>query len=138
MRALAGLALTALALYAAVVAYFYLRQSELLYPASRERMSAAQAGLRGFEDVELTTPDGERVVGWYKPAAPGKVTLLYFHGNGGSLWNRRSRAELLTGDGRGLLLASYRGYSGSTGAPSEAGPRPRARAPPHLPPPPVA
>src|SRR4051812_5254413 len=138
MRVLLGLGLTALALYAAVVAFFYLRQSEMLYPAVKARTSAGQAGLRGFEDLELATPDGERIVAWYKPAAPGKVTLLYFHGNGGSLWDRRSRAELLTQDGRGLLLASYRGYSGSTGAPSEAGPRPRARAPPHLPPPPVA
>jgi fermentation-respiration switch protein FrsA (DUF1100 family) len=127
MRVLLGLGLTALALYAAVVAFFYLRQSEMLYPAVKARTSAGQAGLRGFEDLELATPDGERIVAWYKPAAPGKVTLLYFHGNGGSLWDRRSRAELLAQDGRGLLLASYRGYSGSTGTPSEPGLRTDAR-----------
>ncbi len=77
--------------------------------------------------MTLTTEDGETIVGWYKPAAPGRATLLYFHGNGGSLLNRRDRAKLLTEGGRGLLIVSYRGYSGSTGTPSEAGLRIDAR-----------
>ena len=128
MRFLFGLILTALALYAAVVALFYLKQGALLYPAGREMVSAAQAGLSGFEDVVLTTEDGERIVGWFKPAESGRATLLYFHGNGGSLLNRRDRAQLLTEGGRGLLIVSYRGYSGSTGTPSEAGLRADARA----------
>src|SRR5215210_2889035 len=127
MRFLFGLILTTVAVYAAMVALFYAAQGSLLYPASRERMSAAQAGLSGFEDVTLETEDGERIVGWYKPAAPGRATLLYFHGNGGSLLNRRDRAVMLTEGGRGLLIVSYRGYSGSTGTPSEAGLRIDAR-----------
>ncbi len=58
---------------------------------------------------------------------PGRALILYFHGNGGSLLNRRERARALTRDGRGLLIISYRGYSGSTGSPSEAGLRVDAR-----------
>ena len=58
---------------------------------------------------------------WWKPPQPGKALILYFHGNGGSLWNRRFRAQALTASGRGLLMVSYRGYSGSTGAPTETG-----------------
>ena len=102
-------------------------QSALLYPAGREKTGAREAGLPDFEDVTLTTEDRERIVGWYKPAAPGRATLLYFHGNGGSLLNRRDRAVMLTEGGRGLLIVSYRGYSGSTGTPSEAGLRIDAR-----------
>jgi hypothetical protein len=127
MRFLFGLILAAVALYAAVVALFYLGQGALLYPATREKVSAREAGLVGFEDVTLPTEDGERIVGWYRPAESGRATLLYFHGNGGSLLNRRDRALLLTEGGRGLLIASYRGYSGSTGRPSEAGLRIDAR-----------
>ena len=59
---------------------------------------------------------------------PGRAAILYFHGNGGSLADRRDRARLPTQDGRGLLIVSYRGYSGSTGTPSEAGLRLDARA----------
>jgi fermentation-respiration switch protein FrsA (DUF1100 family) len=128
MRSVFGFVLVVLALYAAIVAFFYVSQGALLYPAGREKVSAREAGLPGFEDVTLTTEDGERVVAWYRPAEPGRATLLYFHGNGGSLLNRRDRAKLLTEGGRGILLASYRGYSGSTGSPSETGLRIDARA----------
>ena len=58
---------------------------------------------------------------WWKPPQPGKALVLYLHGNGGSLWNRRLRAQALTASGRGLLMISYRGYSGSTGTPTETG-----------------
>ena len=78
--------------------------------------------------MTIATADGERIVAWWKPPEPGRATLLYFHGNGGSLLNRRDRARLLTADGRGLLLVSYRGYSGSTGSPTEEGLREDARA----------
>jgi fermentation-respiration switch protein FrsA (DUF1100 family) len=67
-------------------------------------------------------------VGWWKPPQPGKAIVLYFHGNGGSLWSRRLRARALTETGRGLLMVSYRGYSGSSGNPSEEGLRTDARA----------
>lgn len=128
MRLLLGITLAALALYAAVVALFYLAQGALLYPAGRDKVGAREAGLAGFADVTLDTEDGEKIVGWHKAAEPGRATLLYFHGNGGSLLDRRDRARLLTQGGRGLLIVSYRGYSGSTGRPSEAGLRIDARA----------
>jgi fermentation-respiration switch protein FrsA (DUF1100 family) len=122
---LAGIAAVA---YAAIVLLFYLKQGALLYPASPERATAHEAGLSDFEDVVLATPDGERIVGWYKAPQPGRAILLYFHGNGGGLLNRAGRARLLTADGRGLLIVSYRGYSGSTGTPTETGLRSDARA----------
>lgn len=119
------LVLTALgllvALYLGVLALVFFAQRSMLYPAFGGAVSAAEAGLSGFEDVMLTASDGERLVGWYRAPEPGRAMLLYFHGNGGSLWLRRDRARLLTSDGRGLLLVSYRGYSGSTGRPTEAG-----------------
>jgi fermentation-respiration switch protein FrsA (DUF1100 family) len=123
-----GGAALALGLYLALVLLLYLQQGRLLYPASTLRTSAAQARLAGIEDVEIRTEDGETIVGWWKPPEPGRALILYFHGNGGSLLNRRDRVRLLTRDGRGLLMVSYRGYSGSTGSPSEEGLRQDARA----------
>ena len=118
--AFAVLGLAALA-YVALVAALYWQQERLLFPASSVRSGAAEAGLEGVEDIVLTTSDSERLVAWWKPPQAGRALVLYFHGNGGSLWNRRERAGALTADGRGLLMVSYRGYSGSTGRPSEAG-----------------
>ena len=116
--ALFGLATLA---YAALVAGLYWQQERLLFPASSVRSTAPRAGLEEVEDIILSTSDGERLVAWWKPPQPGRALVLYFHGNGGSLWNRRERAQALIAEGRGLLIVSYRGYSGSTGRPSEAG-----------------
>src|SRR5436309_2880689 len=112
MRSALSFVLVALALYGVLLAALYVWQRALLYPASGVRTTAAQAGLAGFVDVTIATEDGEQIVGWWKPPAPGRAVLLYFHGNGGSLVDRRLRARLLTEDGRGLLMVSYRGYSG--------------------------
>jgi uncharacterized protein len=121
------IAITAV-IYIAFVALLYAMERTFLYPASSQRTTTAEAGLPGFQDLTLTTADGERLVAWWKPPQPGRAVLVYFHGNGGSLWNRRFRARLLAEDGRGLLLVSYRGYSGSTGVPTETGLREDARA----------
>jgi fermentation-respiration switch protein FrsA (DUF1100 family) len=121
VRRLRFLALAMLALYVCALAVLFVNQRGLLYPASDRRSTAAEAGLTAFQDLVLTTPDGERLVAWWKPPQPGKALILYFHGNGGSLWNGRLRAQALTASGRGLLMVSYRGYSGSTGSPTETG-----------------
>lgn len=128
MRRLLGFGGVAAALYAGLVALLFFSQASLLYPASGRQSTAAEAGLSGFEDLVLRTEDGERLVAWWKPPQPGRALILYFHGNGGSLWNRRFRARSLAEGGRGILLASYRGYSGSTGIPTEDGLRRDARA----------
>jgi fermentation-respiration switch protein FrsA (DUF1100 family) len=120
-------ALGALAVYAAVGLAAYLGQRKLMYFPDLERTLPAEVGLTGVVERVIETPDGERVIAWYAKARPSRPTLLYFHGNGGSLLNRRDPAKLLTEGGRGLLLSSYRGYSGSTGKPGEAGLRTDAR-----------
>jgi fermentation-respiration switch protein FrsA (DUF1100 family) len=123
-----ALGLVLLAIYLGLVGTLFFYQRVLLYPGSGRQATVAEAGLAGFEDVVIATRDGERLVAWWKPPSPGKALLLYFHGNGGSLWNRRDRARIMTQTGRGLLMVSYRGYSGSTGSPSEEGLRLDAQA----------
>jgi hypothetical protein len=78
------------------------------------------AGLPDVVEHIIATPDGEKIVAWYGKAKPGEPTLLYFHGNGGSLELRNERIRQYLDRGRGMFMMSYRGYSGSTGSPSEA------------------
>lgn len=128
IRIVAWTALLAALGYGLVLALLYTQQRRLLFPASPARVAPSVAGLADMGEVSIETPDGERLVAWWKPPEPGRALVLYFHGNGGSLWNRRGRVRLLGADGRGVLIVSYRGYSGSTGTPSEAGLRIDARA----------
>lgn len=113
------LAASALVLYAIMLAGAYYLQRMLMYFPARERIAPAAAGLAGVEEKVIETPDGARVIAWYGKARPGRPTLLYFHGNGGSLVTRAERFGKYLARGYGVLMMTYRGYGGSTGQPSE-------------------
>ena len=97
----------------------YLAQRKLMYFPDRARTQPAEVGLPDVEERVLKTPDGEKVIAWYGKARPGQPTLLYFHGNGGSLRVRAERVRRFMAEGWGVYMMTYRGYGGSTGAPSE-------------------
>lgn len=109
-----------LAVYVLIVLAAWLGQRRLMYIPTTARIQPAAAGLASTTEIELVTPDGERVVAWRAAAKAGQPTLLYFHGNAGSLLNRAMRMRRYQDQGFGFLIMSYRGYSGSTGRPSEA------------------
>lgn len=69
----------------------------------------------------LTTSDGEHLVAWWLPPATGKPVLLFFGGNGDSLAGDSPRFAHAAQAGAGMLAVAYEGYSGSSGAPTEAG-----------------
>ena len=121
MAALKSILVFLLVGYGAMVALAYFAQRALMYFPDRTRTPPALAGLPEAEEVVIETADGEKLVAWHVAAAEGKPVVLYFHGNGGSLRGRVDRFRALTADGTGLVALSYRGYGGSSGAPTEAG-----------------
>jgi hypothetical protein len=113
------LALVLATAYALVAVAAFIAQRRLMYFPDPNRVSPASFALAGVEERVLTTPDGETLVAWFGHAMPGRPTLLYFHGNGGNLANRSERVRKYRARGMGVFILSYRGYSGSTGRPSE-------------------
>src|SRR6266567_5374201 len=107
--------------YGALLALLYLTQRAIQYFPERFRTAPAAAGLPQAQEVVLDTSDGEHVIAWHVPPCGNKPVVLYFHGNGGSLRLRVDRFRDLTADGSGLVALSYRGYGGSSGAPTEVG-----------------
>jgi fermentation-respiration switch protein FrsA (DUF1100 family) len=100
----------------------YLLQRSVLFPIpTRERVAPAAAGFPQVEEHVLTTDDGEKVILWHMPAKPGRPVVLYFHGNGDFLAGFFERFRDLIADGAGVVVPAYRGYAGSSGAPSEQG-----------------
>lgn len=100
----------------------FLMQRTILFPIPQTIRTAPDAA--GFPEAEehiLTTADGERVIVWHVPAKPGHQVVIYFPGNGDFLAGLVSRFKGVTSDGTGLVALSYRGYAGSSGAPSERG-----------------
>ena len=120
-----GLVLALLSVFGGLVRIGLSRfEARLVYP----RDTTPIGDLAGAQTVVFTTEDGLELRGWYVPAQPGQPTILYFHGNGGSVRNRRVRLARMRAAGLGVFMPEYRGYGGNPGVPSEAGLTQDARA----------
>jgi pimeloyl-ACP methyl ester carboxylesterase len=107
-------------------AYLDVKQREWIFRPQRDAHSTpADAGLRYDElwlSVRGATPAGERVNGWWIPAADAHApALLYLHGARWSLSNNLNRIARLHSMGFAVLAIDYRGFGRSDGdLPSEA------------------
>ena len=95
-------------------------ERRLSYQPDPMRTPPEAVRLSGVTERVITTPGGERLIAWQAKAKPGQPTLLYFHGNGNALTYRSGRMATFQAEGYGVLMIAYRGYSGSTGKPTEA------------------
>ena len=107
--------------YAVVVLILSMMQRQFLYNPSTEHPLPEQWDLASMTVVHYRTQDQVPLYAWYQAAAADKPTVVYFHGNTGHLGDRAHRVKPLLDAGYGMLLTSYRGYSGNPGNPSEQG-----------------
>lgn len=103
--------------YVAVLAVLFAFQSHFIYPAPQQRAALTT----GYEEVVLETGDGLSLRAFYREAEEGLPTILYFHGNGGTLAGASISNAASAEAGIGVLLVEYRGYGGNPGEPSEVG-----------------
>jgi uncharacterized protein len=75
----------------------------------------------GVEDAWFESPDGTKLHGWFVNVDHPKAVILFSHGNGGSIANRRDLLELFRRLDVSALLWDYRGYGRSEGESSETG-----------------
>jgi uncharacterized protein len=107
--------------YALIVGALYLLQRSLLYHPSAQRPLLGSLAALGVSEATLHTEDGLRLFSWYLPPPAGAPVVVYFHGNGGDIGQRRDRLRRFADFGFGALMVEYRGYAGNPGAPTEAG-----------------
>lgn len=126
MRLLKFLLLIIIAIYVAVcVAACAMQDQFAFYPDDRPASLSANVAA---EMISVTTEDGESLVAFYAKAQPGCPTFLNFHGNAQHLSGLTSVTHSYGKRGMGFLAIAYRGYSGSTGRPTEKGVRKDGRA----------
>lgn len=108
--------------YLLLLAAFFAAQRRFLYFPSRHWVPLAQAHAnRALTEISARTEDGIPLKAWYAPAAKGRLTIVFFHGNADCLYTASEIADPYIAAGYGFLLAEYRGYSGLPGKPTEAG-----------------
>lgn len=103
---------------AAALAAAYFNQRIFIYKPHAE---VVQPDVAGVSVEHIRTSDGETLVAWTHPAPKGAPMFLFFDGNGGAPEQWDERWHAIIGGGAGFLAVYYRGYSGSTGHPTEEG-----------------
>ena len=109
-------AVFAIVLYGGALATLYSEQRTLLFVRGRHERPADPV----YRVRAIAERDGTRLTVWEAPRV-GAPVIVFFYGNAGTLSDFAAIGEALHAQGYGIVLASYRGYSGNGGAPSEDG-----------------
>ncbi len=103
-----------------LLALGFLEEKFAFYPSRAIEITPDAVGLR-HEEVRLEAADGQRIAGWWLPAAEPLATVLFLHGNAGNISHRLHHLMLLHAADLSVLIIDYRGYGESSGSPTEEG-----------------
>ena len=105
-----------------MVVFFF--QRNLLYHPSVDNYLKNQYVTKPaeIEKVTITTKDNIELTGWfYRQNLSELKTILFLHGNAGSLENRTYKLNHFKNLNVNFLIIAWRGFSGNKGKPSERG-----------------
>ena len=110
--------------YVLLLAIVFLFQRNLLYHPSvnnylKDKITNEPTEI---EKVKITTMDNIDLVGWFYNKNIEKFkTILFFHGNAGSLENRTYKLNHFKNLNLNFLIIAWRGFSGNAGKANEVG-----------------
>ena len=108
-------------LYFFVLVFLYFYQRNLLYHPNENNYSEDKISV-DIKKVKIQTSDNIELLGWYhEKNIKDFKTLIYFHGNAGSLENRIHKLNHFRDMDINFLIIAWRGFSGNEGKPSEKG-----------------
>lgn len=98
--------------------------NKLFYFPTKDMPATPKERGLAFENVTFSTSDQVMLHGWFLPVAQGqtvKGTVVFSHGNAGSVGHHLPFTDWLPRNGYQLLMYDYRGFGKSGGAPSREG-----------------
>ena len=99
----------------------YVFQRNLLYHPAENNYSGDKI-LVEVEKINIKTQDNIQLVSWYhKKNLNNYKTILFLHGNAGSLENRIHKINHFKDMNVNFLIVAWRGFSGNKGKPTEKG-----------------
>jgi len=108
-------------IYFFIIIFTYFFQRSLLYHPTENNYSEDKI-LVSIEKVSIKTNDNLKLLGWYKNNNLSKYkTVLFLHGNAGTLENRIHKINHFKKINVNFLLVAWRGFSGNKGKPTEKG-----------------
>tara|TARA_B100001769_G_C22054605_1_gene566863 strand:- start:477 stop:1292 length:816 start_codon:yes stop_codon:yes gene_type:complete len=107
--------------YLLVTTGLYVFQRSLLYHPMENNYSGDKLTVK-IEKIKIMTEDNIDLLAWYhKKDNQNYKTILYLHGNAGSLENRIHKINHFDDMNINFLLLSWRGFNGNKGEPTEEG-----------------
>ena len=106
--------------YVSILVFMFLFQRTFMYHPTVENSSQDKIMFK-FEEIFIPTTNNISLKSWYSFDEKNKKTILFFHGNAGTLDARIYKLNVLSELDVNFLIISYRGYSGNDGKPSEQG-----------------
>ena len=107
--------------YFLVLASTYIFQRNLLYHPSENNYFGDKIVV-SIEKVKIKTKDNIELLSWYHNKNLNNYkTILFLHGNAGSLENRIHKINHFKDMKVNFLIVAWRGFSGNKGKPSEEG-----------------
>ena len=107
--------------YLIFLAFLYFYQRNLLYHPNENNYSGDNLTVK-VEEVKIPTSDNLKLNGWFhKKNLSDYKTIIYFHGNAGTLENRIHKLNRFEDVDVNFLIISWRGFSGNKGKPTEDG-----------------
>ena len=97
----------------------FVLQRKIVFNVSGKPKSPLYYNLTTIEEVFCETKDGFKLLSWYSKPKFNNPTLLYLHGNSFDIGERAYRIKKYIDNGWGVLILSWRGYSGNLGYPTE-------------------
>tara|TARA_Y100000992_G_scaffold249951_1_gene181832 strand:- start:554 stop:1372 length:819 start_codon:yes stop_codon:yes gene_type:complete len=108
-------------LYFLILVFLYFYQRNLMYHPNENNYSGDQLSV-DIKEIKVETEDKIDLLGWYYEKDIKKYkTILFFHGNAGSLENRIHKINHFRDMNLNFLIIAWRGFSGNKGKPSEKG-----------------
>ena len=108
-------------IYFFILVFLYFYQRNLLYHPNENNYSGDEISVN-IKKIKIKTPDNIELLGWYhEKNLIDYKTIIYFHGNAGSLENRIHKLNHFKDMDINFLIIAWRGFSGNNGKPSERG-----------------
>ena len=107
--------------YLILLVFIYFYQRSLLYHPNENNYSGDNLTVK-VEKVKVQTSDNLKLNGWFhKKNLSDYKTIIYFHGNAGTLDNRIHKLNHFKDIDVNFLIIAWRGFSGNEGKPTEDG-----------------
>ena len=108
-------------IYFSLLFILFIFQRNLLYHPKENNYFGDELKVK-IEKVKIKTSDNFELLGWFHEKDLSNFkTIVFFHGNAGTLENRIHKINNFKDMNINFLIISWRGFSGNIGKPSEKG-----------------